>query len=314
MKLLSLTVSLLLGSLGATASRATDAGGLYFGQTPPGDTPAVFAPGIISLEGRFEQFLLYSPDGSQLVFSVTNSDWSRFTLESLRRENGAWTEAAPAPFLGSRPDGLVACFSYDMRRAFFSSMRPAAAPPANIWMSERRGSGWSEPTMVGPPVSSDGNEWEVSIARSGTLYFSSMRNGGYGDLDLYRAPLVDGGYPEVENLGPVINSPAGDDLPYVAPDESYLVFGSGREGSRGGRDLYVSFRKDGGWTEPLSLGPAINSDGFDNYPSVSPDGKYLFFTRRKAWVTDEDSDIYWVGAGVLDRLREVALAGRKPSP
>lgn len=306
----NLTLILALAPLAAAAAPAAS-DDLYFGQTPPGDTPVVFARGIISLEDRFEQFLLYSPDERELVFSVTNSDWSSFTLKSLRFEDGAWSPAETAPFLGSSPDGLVACFSYDVGRVFFTSTRPAY-PPANIWMSERSEAGWSEPTMVGPPVSSDGNEFEVAIAGNGTLYFSSARNGGYGDLDLYRAALVDGGYPAIENLGPVINSGAGDDLPYVAPDESYLLFASNREGGRGKRDLYVSFRREEEWTPPLSLGPSINTEGFDIYPSLSPDGKYLFFTRRTEWVAKEDSDIYWVSATIIDRLRRVALATKGP--
>ena len=310
MKALSVTMIMALSFLGVAASEETDSADLYFNQPPPGDTPAVFAPGIISLEDRFEQFLLYSPDERQLVFSVTNSKWDSFTLKSLRMKNGAWTEPGTASFLGSSPDGLVACFSYDMKKVFFTSSRPAY-PPANIWVSERGETRWSEPTMLEPPVSSDGNEFEVAISKSGTLYFSSARNGGFGDMDLYRAPLIDGKYPTIENLGPVINSSAGDDLPYIAPDESYLIFGSSREEGLGQIDLYISFQIDGEWTQPQNLGPPINSKSFDNYPFVSPDGKYLFFTRRKEWMTSEDSDIYWVSARIIDRLRKTALVEKK---
>lgn len=295
--------------LGAGASEKKGASGPYFGQTPPGDTPVVFAPGIISLEDRFEQFLLYSPDESMLVFSVTNSDWSSFTLKSLRFLNGTWSQPENAPFLGASADGLVACFSYDMGRAFFTSSRPSY-PPCNIWTSTRGQSGWSEPEMLGVPISSERDEFEVAISRDGTLYFSSSRDGGLGDLDIYRAPLVDGKYPKAENLGPPINTGAGDDLPYVAPDESYLIFASNREGGMGKRDLYVSFRTDGKWTRPLNLGRPINSEEFDIYPFVSPDGKHLFFTRRREWTTSEDSDIYWVSSRIINRLRTSAMAER----
>lgn len=310
LKVFSLALVMLLSCSAVTASETLDTADLYFGQTPPGDTPVVFAPGIISLADRFEQFLLYSPDERQLVFSVTNSSWSSFTLKSLRLENGSWTEPETAPFLGGSPDGLVACYSYDMNRVFFTSSRPAY-PPANIWMSERNETGWSEPTRLPPPINSDGNEWEVTISNSGTLYFSSVRNDGFGDMDLYRAALVDGEYPESENLGPVINTSAIDDLPYIAPDERYLLFASHREGGLGKADLYISFQIGGEWTDPRNLGPSINSENFDNYPSVSPDGKYLFFTRRDEWRASEDSDIYWVSARIIDRLRKIALAEKK---
>ncbi len=178
-------------------------------------------------------------------------------------------------------------------------------------MSERGDAGWSEPSKLGAPVSSDGDEWEVAIAGNGTLYFSSSREGGLGDMDMYRARRVDGGYPTAENLGPPINTSSGDDLPYIAPDESYLIFASDRPGGLGYRDLYISFQIDGAWTDAHNLGRPINSEYWDIYPSVSPDGRYLFFTRRESWQATEDSDIYWVSAGFIDRLRETARSAAK---
>jgi hypothetical protein len=299
----------LLAALVTTCREMLESPALYFGQAPPGDEPAVFAPGVISLEDRFEQFLLYSPDARGLTFGITNSDWSQFFLYSAKLEDGQWTEAVAAPFLGSDSSALTSCLSFDGRRAFFTSSRPSY-PPADIWMSERVGAGWSEPAKLPAPVSSDRDEFEVSIARNGTLYFSSSRDGGWGDLDIYRARLVAGEYPAAENLGPPINTSWGDDLPYIAPDESYLIFASDRPGGLGARDLYISFQIDDEWIEAVNLDQPINSEEWDIYPSVSPDGRYLFFTRRTSWETSEDSDIYWVSAAFIDRLRETVRAER----
>lgn len=303
-RLLSLLVgSILLPALVDAQQEPTGASELYFGEPLPGDTPVVFAPGVVSRKARFEQSLLYAPDGRELTFVVTNSDWTAFTLYLMKLERGQWTEPKTAPFLGNDPSGLTACLSFDMRTAFFTSARPTY-PPADIWMSERDGAGWSEPTKLSKPISSEADEFEVAISRNGTLYFSSNRAGGAGDLDIYRAPLVDGAYPAVENLGPTINTSSGDDLPYIAPDESYLIFASDRPGGIGKRDLYISFRIEGSWTEATNLGRPINSDEWEIYPSVSPDGEFLFFTRRKAYQSPDDSDIYWVRAGFIDRLRQ----------
>jgi hypothetical protein len=290
-----------LMSVLAPARAPAETSVLYFNQTAPADTPVVFAPGVVSMEGRYEQFLLFAPNGRELTFGVTNSDWSQFFLYHMTMADGRWSEPAPAPFLGSDPSGLTACWSFDMNTAFLTSSRPTW-PPCDIWTSRRGEGGWSEPEEVGPPVSSEKDEFEVAISRSGTLYFSSAREGGEGDLDIYRARLVDGGYPEAENLGPPINTSAGDDLPFIAPDESYLIFASDRPGGLGERDLYISFQVDGAWSPVASLGAPINSERWDIYPSVSPDGDYLFFTRRDAWVSKEDSDIYWVHAAFIDRF------------
>jgi Tol biopolymer transport system component len=93
--------------------------------------------------------------------------------------------------------------------------------------------------------------------------------------------------------------------PFIAPDESYLIFCStrGLPASDQG-DLYISFRQpDGNWTEPVSLGEPINSKGLDRFPAVSPDGKYLFFTQR---TRDHDEDVFWVSTNIIERLREAS--------
>jgi hypothetical protein len=49
------------------------------------------------------------------------------------------------------------------------------------------------------------------------------------------------------------------------------------------------------------LGEPINTNTTERFPAVSPDGKYLFFTR---WTPDHDEDVFWVSAKIIDRLRE----------
>lgn len=287
-------------TMAPVAPQPGDDPGLYFGQRPPGATPEVFAPGIVSLDDRFEQFLVYRPDGQGLVFSVTNGDWSAFELRTMDRGKNGWGPDARAAFQG-QAGGLTAALSPDGDEVFITAPWPSY-PPSDVWRSRREAGRWSEPLKVGPPVSSAGDEWEVAMAANGTLYFSSDRPGGEGDLDIYRAPRVNGGYVEAENLGPKINSSAGDDLPWIAPDESYLIFASDRPGGLGNRDLYISYRVGGAWTDPVNLGAPINSPQWDIYPSVSPDGRYLFFTRRESWQPEDDSDIWWVEAGFVERL------------
>jgi hypothetical protein len=66
-------------------------------------------------------------------------------------------------------------------------------------------------------------------------------------------------------------------------------------------DLYICFRQpDGNWTDRINLGDRINSKGLERFPSVSPDGKYLFFTRD---TPGTEEDVYWVSAKIIDRLR-----------
>ena len=78
--------------------------------------------------------------------------------------------------------------------------------------------------------------------------------------------------------------------PYIAPDESYVIFDGIRPSGYGDCDLYISFNKNGIWTEAYNLGSKINSEMCEMTPSVSPDGKHLFFHRGE----DVKGDIYWV--------------------
>ena len=103
-----------------------------------------------------------------------------------------------------------------------------------------------------------------------------------------------------------INSEFGIGDTYVSPDESYMVFGSSRPPSLGSGDLFVSFRRDGGgWSEPAHLGETINTEDTDFCPMVTPDGKYLFFARRRgaSWKEATAGDVYWVDAKVLEQVR-----------
>ncbi len=288
------TISLvLISSTICIAQQIPD--GPYFGQEPPGLIPEIFAPGIICLENRYEQNAAFSPDGTEFFFSLTNSSWGWFTIMYTKQENGHWTTPVTASFLGDFYN-CEPCFSHDGQKLFFTSPRPSAPPwNTDIWMTERTETGWKEPVNLGPQVNSDTFEWHVSVTTDGTLYFLSRRAGGEGLGDLYCSRLTDNGYSRAENLGYPINTNSQEGDPFIAPDESYLIFTSHRSGGYGKGDLYISFRKnDGSWGTPVNLGPHFNTAAYENGSTISPDGKFLFFTRRQDWNTNIDSDIYWV--------------------
>jgi hypothetical protein len=113
-----------------------------------------------------------------------------------------------------------------------------------------------------------------------------------------------GVYSPAVNLGLAINSSYSEACPWVAPDESYIIFQSLRPGGQvEGNQLYISFRdKKGGWTPAKNMGEKINA-----YPAsgacVSPDEKYLFFVRRK----ESEHEYWWVSAKIIDDLKPEEL-------
>ncbi len=84
-----------------------------------------------------------------------------------------------------------------------------------------------------------------------------------------------------------------DYTPFVSSDESFLLFSSNRPriGDKEDMHLYVSFRTGRTWSTPARL---FEIQG--RFPSISPDGKYLFFCG-------DDGNVYWVDAGVVEALR-----------
>jgi len=88
--------------------------------------------------------------------------------------------------------------------------------------------------------------------------------------------------------------------PGIAPDASFMVFYSIRPGALSGTetDLYLALRRpDGTWTKPRNMGPRINSGYYEFGARISPDKKYMFFTRSNGWYENSNrdtSDIYWV--------------------
>jgi hypothetical protein len=158
-------------------------------------------------------------------------------------------------------------------------------------MCERQNSAWSEPVKLA--INSTSNDYAGTCTESGILYFTSERDGSSG---IFRSIPVAGEYVTVEKLPSPINRGYSEQYPWIAPDESYLIFASILQGNK---DLYISYRnQDDSWTEPVDLGPSVNTWDDEWNPTVSPDGKYLFFGRGRAIDgTNENLDLYWVDIG-----------------
>jgi Tol biopolymer transport system component len=286
--------------------------------------PEIFAPGIISTNMN-ESKIAISPDGKEMAFTLMNYNHSFYTLVSMRQENGVWIKPVVVPFSGKYHDSEP-YFSPDGTKLFFNSNRPLEGQNSpkdyDIWVVERKESGWGTPVNLGPAINSDKNEVNPAVSQNGTLYFSSNRDGGRGRNDIYVSKFIDGKYAKPENIGDGINTPFFESGPYIAPDESYIIFNRYR--SPTGNGLHISFRKnDGSWSQAVSMWKNINidSDGFHGH--VSPDGRYLFFTGSRnphfphpdhRLTYDEiveifnspfngSNNIYWVDAKIIEDLR-----------
>lgn len=284
--------------------------GDYLGQDPPGPQPALFAPGLVST-CKEHSAAMFSPEGDKVYFGRMFPA----VIYCMKRIGARWTEPFAMPFSGEYND-LYPSISPDGKKVFFSSDRPVEdgggrlpRGQVRLWMCERTQEAWSDPVLLGDEINLGKRISAHSMSSSGTLFFTRSKDG----TDMYQARGFGTDTVTVEKLAPGLNSQAPDHCPYIAPDESFIILSSFR-GGHGLSDLFVSFkREDGSWTVPVNMGPAVNSAAKDEYPFVSPDGKYLFFNSNRPsalnakTIPDGPGNIYWVDSRIIEVLRTQAL-------
>jgi hypothetical protein len=279
--------------------------GEYLGQKKPGFTPEVFAPGVLLNTHRPHGSITFSPDGKEIYWTAALSFGTYQKIWMIREVNGRWDPPKAAPFSDDYTYGGPA-FSADGERLFVDVREPTVDDNQRIDLDicflEKQHHGWSGIINPGPPLNSDKSEIGPSLSSNGNVYFHRFdRDGGFGSVDIYRSEFTNGGYKKPENLGDSINSSSMDVLPYIAPDESYLLFSSFRPGGYGDFDIYISFKKkDGTWTEARNLGERINTPARESISVVSPDQKFLFFMSRRNGI----GEYFWVDAKIIEDLRE----------
>ncbi|MCP4723938.1 MAG: hypothetical protein GY863_02820 [bacterium] len=299
--------------------------GDYLGQKLPGDSPELFAPGIIT-HGFHEHGIAISPDGKEIFYVTTDNRYSQYIIIHIKRENNIWSKPEVASFSGQYID-FEPEFSSDGNKLYFSSNRPVNGNEPldeniNIWYIERTGNGWSDPVNIGAPVNTVNGELNQTLAANGNIYYQYFEERGLSS-DIYFSRYQNGQYSTPIRLDNGINTDHNEASPFIAPDESYLMFHSNRPGTLGSMDIYISFRQeDGSWGEPINMGEPVNSPAPDNIPYVTPDGKYFFFSsyrtldpgQFKGKTYNELLDLYkkpqngymtifWMDAGFIEGLR-----------
>ncbi len=259
--------------------------GPYLGQKPPGKTPELFAPGIVSTKNHREFSGTFSPGGREYYF-FRFADGAGMMVCKLLDEG--WTAPKPASFNTEyidnephiTPDGQI---------MYFNSNRPYPGSegerrPTQIWFMERLGNSWGEPKHLCEGMF-------ANASKLGNIYL----NGGI-------TRLVDGKLTPLHKTVGAMNAPPDGwkrgQHSCIAPDESFLIYDSQRIGSEWDSDenLFICFRKgDGTWGESFDLGSRLNLQGGKMLATISPDCRYLFFCNR--------GDIYWVDAKIIEELK-----------
>jgi len=270
--------------------------------------PGLFAANILF---NISTFVIptFSPDGKEVYFSLSSQHFQNSRIWYMKQKNQQWSPPERASFSGDYSEGSPV-FSPDGKKLFFYSNMPInrKGPPKNeidIWMVEREGKSWKEPKNIGFPVNTKKDDVAPSISQNGILYFHRFeRIGSRTGTYIFRSKFLDGQYTIPEKLENAVNGEYGGASPFIAPDESYIIFHSKRPGGyTPSNELYISFQtKMGTWTEAINMGKIINSF-VSVSATVSPDGKFLFFFSLR----DGSYRFYWVDARIIDELKPKEL-------
>lgn len=272
--------------------------GPYLGQTPPGLKAVVFAPEIVSHKGRYEYGIAFSPNLEEVYFSSQKENGTAF-IHSSRLEDGVWQPINTMSFTDGEKAGEMEPFvSHDGKQVYFTAYN-ADFTDTKIWVIDRTAQGWGNARKLDSPIN-DEEVFNATLAKNGDLYYTDIFKS-----KTYRAVHNNGQYPDVEEV------PIAFGLhPFVSPAQDYLLVDAvATDQNRKDKDIYVYFKKaDGTWSQPVNLGESVNSSFGETVPSVTPDGKYLFFSRYN----EEGglSDFYWVSADVIENVRPQNLSLR----
>jgi Tol biopolymer transport system component len=288
--------------------------GPYLGQKPPGTTAEIFAPGIVSTKEHEHSRLVFSQDGTEMYWAVVTGEEQK--IWCTRNSKDGWSKPEPLPlsFTETRAPVITADGKY---LYFFSNDPDSAAgempPKSLLWIKNLSDTSWKNIKPVSNIIPQIGKRMTMSFsfASNGNLYFDlgGPNETGRWGWQIYFSEFKNGRYSEPQLMDGKINEGNINQFPFIAPDESYLIFSSNREGNLGGGDLYISFKdKNGKWMNPVNMGDKINTPGQERSPSVSPDGKYFFFTRHNR---ETLQDFYWIDAKIIEELKSQIIINGK---
>jgi Tol biopolymer transport system component len=266
--------------------------------------------------GAHENFNTASNDGCPFI----SADGKKFFIASNRpgtlgmndiwvstraNKNQPWSEPKQVGGINTVYNDFCPTLSRDGKTFYFASNRPGfcgASANADLYRAKLdRNFQATNVTHLGCVVNSAWDEhspFPLKVRGKLLLFYSSARpadaTDAPGDMDLYSSRWRHGGFQAGVQLAG-INTSANEGQPNVRKDGREIFFWSDRVGTLGAADIYSSTRKkhSNTWSTPQNLGPNVNSAAAETRPSLSSNGKTLYFgTTRDSTGTPPPADVY----------------------
>ena len=176
--------------------------------------------------------------------------------------------------------------------------------PGDIWISVWVGSSWSAPVHAGSLLNNRGYNGVAGLSPDGSELYLLSHYSKNGDNPTTQGISVS------QKTGTGWSAPQNISIPYFLnrsfflsgqwqADLSVFIFSAESYNTLGAEDLYVTVKRSGQWTEPINLGSMINTAFQESSPSLSTDGRKLYFASNGRRGGLGSFDVY-----VADRLDE----------
>lgn len=252
-----------------------------------------FAEHIFSQFTNVRDFTMNS-DEDEAYFSLQSPARELSVIMKIENKGGKWQEPQISSFSGKYTD-LEPFLSPDNLKLYFVSNRPLSKDSTNtkdmdIWYVERttKTANWSKPKNIGAPINTNGDEFYPAVASNNNLYFTTIKKDLESADDIFVSKWENNAYTKPTLLGEGVNTKRAEYNAFIAPDESYIIFGGWRRpDALGSGDMYISKNINGEWAKAENLGETINSKGMEFCPFVT--NGTLYFTSRRSNVTQPEN-------------------------
>tara|TARA_B100001540_G_scaffold307566_1_gene321010 strand:+ start:4937 stop:6946 length:2010 start_codon:yes stop_codon:yes gene_type:complete len=236
---------------------------------------------------QYQKYIELNPDDVNGEMGLKSCDFAlqwkdvptRYNLELLPIVNSRYSDYSPAfgnseytelYFTSSRTGGVTD--KIDDR---------TGEPFSDVYLSRMNKKGiWSSPTIVAAPINTEGNEGSVFINNRGTTMYITQckvekkKSLGCGIYVSNRKGKV---WSDPKILQIKIDSNTTIGHPTLSQDESTMIFAADMQGGYGGKDLWmVKKEKRSNWSDPINLGPLVNTPGDEMFPFLHIDGTIYF--------------------------------------
>jgi hypothetical protein len=270
--------------------------------------PVIFSKkplGSLFNQGAINENAAVSFDGNTLVY--TERRGLANAIFSSRRVRGTWqTPVDITPELNSGEDCSSCSLNNDGTRLF---LYKTDNYDGVIYSSDFKNGKWTPVKKLNKNINTKFYESHASVSADGKkLYFTSNREGGKGNLDIYVSEKdASGDWGPAVNMGDVINTPYNEDIPFITENDSVLYFSSEGHNSMGGYDIFKSRKTASGWETPVNIGYPINTTDDDKFFQPCDNERKAYYSFTTGY---KKKEIFYLTLGGSDTNKYAEISGR----